>query len=129
MGFRNGAYATVWGVEPGKTDRYQQVRLSTSRKNKKTGQFEQDFSGFCRFIGNANEAAKKLKERDRIRILECDVTTSYNRETHTQYVNYAFFDFEPADNERGGGSSYSSHGSPRENPVESSDPSDDDLPF
>lgn len=60
MGFRNGAYATVWGVEPGKTDRYQQVRLSTSRKNKKTGQFEQDFSGFCRFIGNANEAANKL---------------------------------------------------------------------
>lgn len=48
-------------MEPGKTDRYQQVRLSTSRKNKKTGQFEQDFSGFCRFIGNANEAAKEVE--------------------------------------------------------------------
>lgn len=61
MGFRNGAYATVWGVEPGKTDRYQQVRLSTSRKNKKTGQFEQDFSRLLSIHWQCQRGCKEVE--------------------------------------------------------------------
>ena len=127
MGFHNGAYATVWSVEPGKTDRYKKVRLSVSRKNKQTGKYEQDFSGFCSFVGNANLAAANLHERDRIRILDCDVTTTYNREKHIEYVNYTVFSFEPSDNAKTGGASYSSQ-SVQGNPVEG-DTQDDDLPF
>lgn len=45
MGFRTGAYAKVWEVTP-MSDTSTKVRLSVSRKNKQTNEYEQDFSGF-----------------------------------------------------------------------------------
>ena len=65
-----------------------------------TGEYEQDFSGFCTFIGNAHSKASQLKPRDRIKLGECDVSTTYHKDTKTEYVNYAVFDFEMAN---GGG--------------------------
>ena len=64
MGFRTGAYAKVWEVTP-MSDTSTKVRMSISRKNKQSGEYEQDFSGFVLAIGTA--AAKKaagLKEGD-----------------------------------------------------------------
>lgn len=80
MGFRVGNYMSVWSTEPSKSGNTTRVRLSSSRKNKMTGEYEQDFSGFCTFIGKAHEAAKHLQAKDRIKILECDVGTTYNKE-------------------------------------------------
>ena len=97
MGFRQDGFMTVWSVEPSKSGNTTRVRLSSSRKNKNTDEWEQDFSGFCTFIGEAHKAAARLKERDRIKILECDVGTTYNKEKKTEYVNYKVFDFEMAD--------------------------------
>lgn len=97
MGFRQDGFMTVWSVEPSKSGNTTRVRLSSSRKNKNTDEWEQDFSGFCTFIGDAHKAAAKLKERDRIKILECDVGTTYNKEKKIEYVNYKVFDFEMAD--------------------------------
>ena len=57
MGFRQGGYMTVWSAEPSKSGSTTRVRLSSSRKNKKTDEYEQDFSGFCTFIGQAHEMA------------------------------------------------------------------------
>lgn len=94
---RQGCYASVWGTELSKTGNTTRVRLSVSRKNKMTGEYEQDFSGFCTFIGNAHKMAAALKERDRIKILECDVSTTYDKEKKVEYVNYKVFDFEMAD--------------------------------
>jgi len=48
MGFRQGAYATVWEVES-ITDTMTKARISVSRKNKDTDQYEQDFGGFVIF--------------------------------------------------------------------------------
>ena len=42
MGFRTGAYAKVWEVTP-MSDTSTKVRMSVSRKNKQTGEYEQDF--------------------------------------------------------------------------------------
>ena len=89
---------TVWSTELSPKGNTTKVRLSSSRKNKITGEYEQDFSGFCTFIGNAHTKASQLKPKDRIRIGECDVSTSYNKETKKEYVNYAVFDFEMANN-------------------------------
>ena len=50
MGFRNGAWATCWAVEP-KSDTMTTVRLSTSRKERESGEYAQDFSGFVAFVG------------------------------------------------------------------------------
>ena len=66
MGFRKDAYATVWKVEP-RSNTMTTCRISISRKNKQTGEYEQDFGGFVSFIGTAAASvAARLKERDRL---------------------------------------------------------------
>ena len=130
MGFRTGAFATVWSVEPGKGN-FTKVRLSTSRKDKESGEYVQDFSGFCMFIGTANAAASSLHTRDRIKLGDVDVTTTYNKETNKEYVNYRVFSFEPAASDHpaqagAGGQQGAGEG---ENPVESVPLESDKLPF
>lgn len=94
MGFRKDAYATVWSIEPA-FDTLTKARISISRKDKQTGAYETDFSGFVSFVGTA--AAKKatsLREKDRIRLGEVDVTTKYDKEKNVTYTNYKIFSFE-----------------------------------
>lgn len=93
MGFRKDAWASVWSVEEGRGNTLK-VRLSTSRKNRETDEYEQDFSGFCTFIGNAKAKAERLKPKDRIKLGDVDVTTWYNKEKGVEYVTYKVFDFE-----------------------------------
>ena len=72
-----------------------EVRLSVSRKNKQSGEYEQDFSGFVNAVGTA--AAKKagsLKEGDRIKIGDVDVTTKYDADKKVTYTNFKMFSFE-----------------------------------
>ena len=94
MGFRTGAYAKVWEVTP-MSDTSTKVRMSISRKNKQSGEYEQDFSGFVLAIGTA--AAKKaasLKEGNRIKLGDVDVTTKYDKEKKVTYTNFKMFYFE-----------------------------------
>ena len=94
MGFRTGAYAKVWKVEP-RSDTNVSLRISISRKNKQTGEYEQDFSGFVSAIGTA--AAKRaatLKEGDTIKLGDVDVTTKYDKEKGVERVFYKVFSFE-----------------------------------
>ena len=94
MGFRTGAYAKVWEVKPF-SDTSVKLRLSVSRKNKQTGEYEQDFSGYVNAVGTA--AAKKaacLKEGDRIKLGDVDVTTKYAGEKKVTYTNFKLFSFE-----------------------------------
>lgn len=98
MGFRTGSYAKVWAIEP-KSEVNTTVRLSVSRKNKRTGEYEQDFSGFVSFIGTATaKKAACLKEGDRIKLGDVDVTTKYNGEKKITYTNYKCFSFETEGN-------------------------------
>jgi len=97
MGFRKGNYASVWEVTPVGENRTK-VRISTSRKNKQTDQYEQDFSGFVMFVGTATASkAARLQKRDRIVLGDIEVTTRYDQERGKEYVNYTCFDFEPAE--------------------------------
>lgn len=94
MGFRNEGYAKVWSTEK-ISDGVTKVRISTSRKNKDTNEYEQDFSGFVRFVGRDVAArALALHEKDRIKLDRVEVTTTYNKEKKTEYVNYTCFGFE-----------------------------------
>lgn len=94
MGFRTGAFAKVWEVTP-MSDTSTKLRISVSRKNKQTDQYEQDFSGFVLCIGTATAAkAAKLKEGARIKLGDCDVSTKYDAERHTSYTNFKVFSFD-----------------------------------
>lgn len=123
MGFRTGAYATVWSVEAGKGN-FQKVRISISRKNKEDV-YEQDFSGFCTFIGHANAKATKLKEKDRIKIGDVDVCSHYDKESKKEYVNYKVFDFEFAEDKKNTDKPNVTNG---DNPTDG-DVGEDNCPF
>ena len=133
MGFREGAFATVWQVEQ-KNDRWTKIRINISRKNKDTDEYEQDFSGWVDVFGTAAAAkAAKLKEKDRIKLGGVDVTNSYDKEKKVTYWNPKVFDFEMADGSGGNSGSHSSSGSSRRRDQESyegeNEADDDGLPF
>jgi hypothetical protein len=123
MGVRTGSYAKVWAVEP-KSDTNTTVRISISRKNKQTGEYEQDFSGFVSFVGTATaKKAACLKEGDRIKLGDIDVTTSYNAEKKITYTNFKCFSFET---EEANTTTNTSEPQPE---VDSGEVDDDRLPF
>ena len=124
MGFRVGYIAKCWQIIPGNGN-YTKVRLSTSKKNRDTGEYEQDFSGFVMMIGRANAKAQRLQEGDRIKLGEIDVTTTYNRDQGKEYVNYKCFDFDPADD----APNQQRPSNVDSNPVEGDDDIDEEAPF
>lgn len=124
MGFRKDAWATCWGVEV-KSDTLTQVRISTSRKDKQTEEYVQDFSGFVAFVGTA--AAKKaagLKEKDRIKLGDVEVTTKYDGDKKVTYTNFKCYNFTTQDE---GETTSSAPAEPQPTVDEGVD--DDRLPF
>ena len=94
MGFRTGAFAKVWEVTP-MSDTSTKLRMSISRKNKKTDEYEQDFSGFVLAIGTAAASkAARLKEGDRIKLGDVDVSTKYDKDKKVTYTNFKKFSFD-----------------------------------
>ena len=125
MGFHNDGYATVWQVD-GKSRTMTTVRLTTSKKDRDTGTYVQDFSGFVAFVGADNAAkALELHEKDRIKLGYVDVSTKYDKEKKKEFVNYTCFGFE-----------LQKHAEKKEEDIPVEDDgnteeqiSDDDLPF
>lgn len=134
MGFRKDAWASVWSIEEGRGNTTK-VRLSTSRKKKDSEDYEQDFSGFCTFIGTARAKAEKLKPKDRIKLGDVDVTTWYNKEKDQEYITYKVFDFDMSDGSgtasksNGKSGSKSKKASPLEDNMTDGDVEEDNLPF
>ena len=93
MGFKTNAYAKVWKTED--KGNYSVVELSTSKKNKQTGEYETDFNGkFVRFIGQAHTDIKRYGDGIKIKLGNVEVTNSYNKETRVSYTNFLVFSFE-----------------------------------
>ena len=93
MGFRNGAFAKVWEVKPNRSGKSTAVRLTVSKKLKDGG-YEEDFSGWVTFIVAANEKAKKLRNGDRIKLGDVDVSSTYNRDTKEKSYSFKAFSFD-----------------------------------
>jgi len=96
MGFRNNAYAKVWEIKTSQP-KYTEVRISISRKNKTNDTYEQEFSGYVRFIGKAHEKIRELIEGDRIVLDSVDVTNRYDKDKKVTYTNCVVFDWSTAD--------------------------------
>jgi hypothetical protein len=95
MGFRTGSYAKIWKID--RKEKYSDVQLSISKKNKQTDQYETEFSSTVRFIASANDDLRNITEGDRIKLGDCDVTNSFDKETKIGYTNYKLFSFERVD--------------------------------
>ena len=125
MGFRTGAYATVWEVKP-VFDTNTKCRISISRRKKDSTEYEEDFSGYVSFIGTA--AAKKaacLKEGVRIKLGDVDISTKYDKEKKTTYYNFKCFSFEDANSSN----TSSDTSTDATQPVVDDGEVDDRLPF
>ena len=88
--FSDRSYAKVWQILDRKA-KYTKATISTNRKDM-NGQYQTDFSSVVKLIGKAHTA--NVQEGDRIRILSCGVTNSYNKETQTTYTDFLIFDLE-----------------------------------
>lgn len=98
MGFKNSAVATIWKIKDSDGEnRFRDVQISTSRKNKKTGEFESDFSGYVRFVANAVVGVENLKEKDRIVLKNVDVSRKYDKKKGKEFVNFTVFEWEMAE--------------------------------
>ncbi len=124
MGFRSGAYCTIWSVER-KTDTVTRCRVSISRKDKNTGEYVQDFGGFLSFIGTAcAKKALSLHEKQRIKLGDVDVSNRYDKASGKEYTNFNVYSFE-LEGEPGSGGGGGGGG----RPVDHGEPDDSDLPF
>lgn len=104
MGFRTGAFATVWEIKPRSTTMVS-ARISVNRKDKQTDEYVQDFGGYVAFMGTAcADKASRLKPKDRIKLGDIDVTNRYDTEKKIEYTNFNVYSFEMADEtgDRGG---------------------------
>ena len=122
MGFRTGAWAKVWSIE-NKSPTWVKARISISRKNRQTGEYEQDFSGFVDFTGTACASkAESIHEGDTIKLGDIDVVRVWDKERQKEYINYKVFSFEPDDREAAPVSA------PDSNPVDGGDEVFLDIP-
>lgn len=125
MGFRTGAFCKLWSIEPVR-DTITKARVSISKKNKNTGEYESEFDGFIAFVGTAAASkAAKLKEGDRIKLGDVDVTRKYDKEKQKEYINFSVFSFEMADSR----TASSPPTITNTEPVDSGEVETDDLPF
>ena len=92
MGFGKNKWLKIWDVTK-REENFTEVRVSSSRKNR-DGEYETDFSGFVRLVGDAHKAAKNIDDGDRIRIQACETTNSYNKEKGITYWNCTVFKFD-----------------------------------
>ena len=121
-GFRTGTWAKIWSIEPG--DRSTKVRISISKKNKKTDKYEQDFSGFVTLAGTAHKEASNLKVGDTFKIGDCEVTSRYDKDKNKEYINFTVYSFDGGAEQTSSQSSSAKAAAPA--PASNSD---EDLPF
>lgn len=126
MGFRSKAFAKVWSVEL-ISDTLTKCRISVSRKDRETGEYVQDFGGFVTFIGTAAaQKAAKLKEGDRIRLGDVDVSNVYVKEKNATYTNFKVFSFETQEEVDAANGGYQQQVQPT---VDDGEVDDELLPF
>lgn len=131
MGFRAGAYLTVWGDGNNFGGNYVCKQVSANRKNKETGEYETSFRGFVRFVGSAADVIKDIPVRGRVKVGDCDVTSYYKKDTNTTTFTFTVFSCEKVDdgtqNTEGVKQEVKKNNPVEPDPVESAP--DDDLPF
>ena len=64
MNIADGQRVVIWEVED--KGNYSLVKMGSSRKDKRSGEYANSNWSFVRFVGSAHEKAKELNPKDRI---------------------------------------------------------------
>jgi hypothetical protein len=129
MGFSQGSFAKIKEVVE-KHDNYSVCKITVTKKNKLTNEYELQFSAHCRFVGNAHKSVPMKDQR--IKITSCDVTNCYkDKDGNLQFTKnpqYVVFGYELQESQ---GVSAPMPYNPYDNGVNFEDLSstDSDLPF
>lgn len=129
MGFGVNCYAKIKEVVE-KHDNYSVCKITVTKKNKLTNEYELQFSAHCRFVGNAHKSVPMKGQR--IKITSCDVTNCYkDKDGNLQFTKnpqYVVFGYELQESQ---GASANVTYNPYDNGVNFEDLSSnsDDLPF
>ena len=129
MGFGVNSYAKIKEVVE-KHDNYSVCKITVTKKNKLTNEYELQFSAHCRFVGNAHKSVPMKDQR--IKITSCDVTNCYkDKDGNLQFTKnpqYVVFGYELQESQ---GASANVPYNPYDNGVNFEDLSSnsDDLPF
>ena len=129
MGFGVNCFAKIKEVVE-KHDNYSVCKITVTKKNKLTNEYELQFSAHCRFVGNAHKSVPMADQR--IKITSCDVTNCYNdKDGNLQFTKnpqYVVFGYELQESQ---GASANVPYNPYDNGVNFEDLSSDDssLPF
>ena len=129
MGFGVNCYAKIKEVVE-KHDNYSVCKITVTKKNKLTNEYELQFSAHCRFVGNAHKSVPMKDQR--IKITSCDVTNCYkDKDGNLQFTKnpqYVVFGYELQESQ---GASAPMPYNPYDNGVNFEDlsSSDSDLPF
>ena len=129
MGFGVNSYAKIKEVVE-KHDNYSVCKITITKKNKLTNEYELQFSAHCRFVGNAHKSVPMADQR--IKITSCDVTNCYkDKDGNLQFSKnpqYVVFGYELQESQ---GASANVPYNPYDNGVNFEDLSSnsDDLPF
>ena len=118
MGFRTGAYASVFSVKRGQGNFYD-VNITTSHKDRSSGNYVRDFGAYVRFVGDAVNVVAKLDGKNskdnggrplaRIKLGDIDTTNTYNAAKGITYTNHVVFSCEEVDGSSVGGGSNASN--------------------
>lgn len=121
-------YAKVWEIKCG--EKYVDLKISTSEKDQ-NGEYKYSH-WFARCFGKAFEAAGKIKEGDRIKILKGKVVN----ETYTDkdgnkksFIKVIIIDFEKLDSEKSTAQAADIKPKAESKQEQQSAPADDDYPF
>lgn len=129
MGFGVNCYAKIKEVVE-KHDNYSVCKITVTKKNKLTNEYELQFSAHCRFVGNAHKSVPMKDQR--IKITSCDVTNCYkDKDGNLQFTKnpqYVVFGYELQESQ---GASAPMPYNPYDNGVNFEDlsSSEDTLPF
>ena len=129
MGFSANNYAKIKEVVE-KQPNYTVCKVTITKKNKLTNEYELQFSGICRFVGNAHKSIPMAGQR--IKIVSCDVTNAYkDKDGNLQFTKnpqYVIFGYEL---QEGQNASAPMPYNPYDNGINFEDlsASDDTLPF
>ena len=97
MFYIRDTYATVWNIRDIR-EKFSSISISTSEKDSNNNRKYSNW--FATFIGQAHQKAKRLQQKDRIKILSGKINRIPRQKedgTWNAFVNVVIFDFEMAE--------------------------------